>query len=106
MGDTFFLGPDDVVALVDPSQEHATEVDGPDTVVDLLEADGVLLEGVGDEQQPLLQTDGTGVGDPLDDEVSGILNGRQGPGVGAAGGTVERGWRPVLQRLLRDPAAR
>jgi hypothetical protein len=41
----------DVVPFVD-SQEHATEMDRPDAVVDLLEADGVCLEGVGDEQRP------------------------------------------------------
>lgn len=91
---TLSLGLDDVVPFVDASKEHVAEVNGPDAVADLLEAGGVLLEGVGDEQQPLLQADGAGVGDTLDDEVPGILNGGQGPGVSAGGGTVERGWRP------------
>ena len=68
------LGPDDVIPFVDPSQEHLAEVDRPDPVVDLLEADGVLLERVGEEQEPLLQADGAGVGDALDDEVTGILD--------------------------------
>jgi len=51
---------DDVVAFVDASQEHVTEMNRPEAIIDLLKADEVLLEGVGDEQQPLLQADGTG----------------------------------------------
>src|SRR5882762_3914729 len=51
---------DDVVAFVDTSQEHVTEMNRPEAIIDLLKADEVLLEGVGDEQQPLLQADGTG----------------------------------------------
>ena len=51
-----------------------------DAVVNLLEADRVLLECIGDEQQPLLQADGAGVRDARDDEVPGILDGRQGTG--------------------------
>ncbi len=40
----------DEVAFIEPSQEHLAEVDGPDAIVDLVEADGVLLEGIGDEE--------------------------------------------------------
>ena len=40
--------PDDVV---DPPQEHVAVVNRPDAVGDLLQADGMLLEGVGDEEQ-------------------------------------------------------
>ena len=69
-----------MVPFIDASQEHVAEVNRPDAVVDLLEADGVLLERVGNEQQPLLQTDGAGVGDAFDDEVPGILDGREGEG--------------------------
>jgi len=50
----------------------------------------MLLEGVGDEQQALFEADGAGVGDPFDDEVPGILDGRQGAGVRARGGAVAR----------------
>jgi hypothetical protein len=32
MGNTFSLGPDDVVPFVDLSQEHATEMDRPEGV--------------------------------------------------------------------------
>src|SRR5262245_63588364 len=70
-------GPDDVVAFVDPSQEHVAEVNRPDPVGDLLEADRVLLQGMGDEQPPRFQANGAGVGDPLHDEVPGIFDGRQ-----------------------------
>lgn len=34
------------------------ELNGPDAVVDLLEPDGMLLQGIGEEQQALLQADG------------------------------------------------
>lgn len=40
----------DEVAFIEPSQEHLAEVDGPDAIVDLVEADGVLLERIGDEE--------------------------------------------------------
>ena len=83
MGDTFSLGLDDVVPLVDPSQQHVTEVNRPDPVGDLFKPDGVLLERVGEEQQPLPQTDGAGVGDALHNEVPGVLDRWQGAGVHA-----------------------
>lgn len=38
--------PDDIVALVEAGEEHAVEVDGPDPIVDFLQADVVLFEGV------------------------------------------------------------
>jgi len=73
MGNSSQLRPDDVVAFVDTAQEHAAEVNGPDTVVDLLEADGVLLQRVGQEEQALPEADGAGVGDAFHDEVAGVL---------------------------------
>jgi hypothetical protein len=42
MGDSW-PGPDDVVAFVDAAEQHVAEVNRPDAVVDLLEADGVRL---------------------------------------------------------------
>jgi len=54
MGDTFALSLDDVIPLVDPPQQHVAEVNRPDPVVDLLEANRMLLERIGQEQQPLL----------------------------------------------------
>jgi hypothetical protein len=53
-------------------------VNGPDAVVDLLEADGVLLRRVGQEEQVRPEADGAGVGDALHDEVAGVLDRRQG----------------------------
>jgi hypothetical protein len=49
-----------------------------------LEPDRVLLERIGDEQESLLQADGAGVGDALNEEMAGILNGRQGTGIGGS----------------------
>ena len=100
MGNTFALGLDDVVPLVDPPQQHVAEVNRPDPVVDLLEADGVLFERVGEEQQPLPQADGAGVGHALDEEVPGVLDGRQRAGVRPRGSTVQRRRRPIVQRLM------
>jgi hypothetical protein len=37
------------------------EVNGPDAVVDLFEADGVLLQRVGQEEHALPEADGAGV---------------------------------------------
>jgi hypothetical protein len=46
MGNISRSRPDHVVPFVDPPQEHVAEVDRPDPVGDLLEADGMLLERV------------------------------------------------------------
>src|SRR5437867_7443759 len=97
MGDTFSLGLDDVVPLVDPSQQHVAEVNRPDPVVDLLKPDGVLLERVGEEQQPLPQADGAGVGHALHDEVPGVLDpperGQSAPAVPVASAPAAGGAR-------------
>jgi hypothetical protein len=52
-------------------------VNRPDPIGDLLEADGALLQRVGNQEQPLLEPEGPGVRDALQDEVSGVLDGRQ-----------------------------
>src|SRR5438876_9588426 len=101
MGDTFALSLDDVIPLVDPPQQHVAEVNRPDPVVDLLEANRMLLERIGQEQQPLLQADGAGVGHALDEEVAGILDRWQRAAVRAGGGTVQRGRWAIVQRLVR-----
>jgi hypothetical protein len=77
MGDTSGLGPDDVVTLVNAPQQDTAEIERPNAVVDLFEADRVLREGVGDKQQPLLEANRPGVGDALDDVVAGVLDGRR-----------------------------
>jgi hypothetical protein len=48
---------DDVVAFIDAGQEDAAEVDGPDPVLDFLEADDLLLERVRDETSRLCSGD-------------------------------------------------
>src|SRR2546428_13807699 len=88
MGDTVWgheSGAEDVVAFVDAGEEDLAEVDGPDAVADLLEADGVLLEGVGEEEEPFAEADRTRVRDALDDEGGGIGD-RRGGAAGWAGG--------------------
>src|SRR2546427_8474270 len=71
------------VALVEPREQHAMEVDGPDPVGDLLQADVMLLQGIGDEQQPVFEAERAGVSDPFDQEVSGILQRGQVLGIRA-----------------------
>jgi len=68
---------DDVVPFVQAGEQDATEVDGPDPVVDLLESDVVLLQGIGDEQGPVLEAEGARVRDPLHEKVARILERRQ-----------------------------
>jgi hypothetical protein len=99
MGDRW-RGPDDVVAFVDPPQPDMAEVDRPDAVGDLLEADGVLLEGVGEEEPALLEAEGAGVGDARDEAGPRILDGRERTGGRAGGGTVPRRGRPVAQGFV------
>ena len=90
MGDSSRLGPDDVVALVDASEQDVAEVNGPDPIVDFLEADGMLLERVGQKQQALLQADRARVSDTLDEEVARIFDRGERAGVGARGRTIQR----------------
>src|SRR5438034_7842108 len=100
MGNTWWLRSDDVVAFVDASEQHAAEMNRPDAVGNLLESDGMLLEGVGDKQQPLLEADGAGVGHALDDEVPGVLDRWQGAGVLARGWSVARRRGVIVQGLM------
>lgn len=74
--------PDHVAAFVEAGEQHAVEVTGPDPVVDLLQANVVLLQGLGDEQQPPFETNCAGVGDPLDEKLPGVLERGQVLGIG------------------------
>jgi hypothetical protein len=67
------LSSDDEVALVEAGEKYVAKVDGPDAVVGLLQANEVLLERVGDEEQMVLEPEGAGVGHALDDEVGWIF---------------------------------
>ena len=55
MGDSSLLGPDDIVALVDAAEQDVAEVNRPDPIVDFLEADGMLLQGVGEKSSRFLK---------------------------------------------------
>ena len=41
-----------------------------------------MLEGLGDEDELVTESDGARSGDVLDDEVTGVLDGRQLVGIG------------------------
>lgn len=56
-----------------------TEVQRPNSVLDFFQADLVLLQGVGEKEQPLLEADRASVGDPLDDEMAGYSIGGRLP---------------------------
>ena len=74
MGDSSQLGPDDVVAFIDASEQDVAEMNGPDSVIDLLEPHRVLLQRIGEKEQTLFEPDGSGVGHALDEKVAGILD--------------------------------
>jgi hypothetical protein len=95
------LTPNDVVTFVEPGDEHVTEVDRPDAVVDFLESDRVWREGVGDEEQALLEPKGPGVGDALDEKVARILDRREPGVVRARRWPVQGRGRPPSQMLMR-----
>jgi hypothetical protein len=100
MGDSSLLRPDDVVAFIDAAEQDVAEVNRPNPIVDFLEAHGMLLQGVGEKEQPLLQANGARVGDTLDEKVAGVFDRRQRARVGPRGGVVQRGRRPIAQGLV------
>src|SRR5947208_13562490 len=60
-----------------------------------------MLEGLGDEEQPVLKTDFAVVGDSLEEEVAGVLLGRQDLRIGARRWAVAGGGRLPVQRRVR-----
>ncbi len=56
-----------------------TEVQRPNSVLDFFQADFVVLQGVGEKEQPLLEADRASVGDPLDDEMARLLDRGEAP---------------------------
>ena len=58
-----------------------TEVDGPDAVGYLLEPDGVVVECIAEEQQPVSEAERPRRGDFPDREMPGVLDRRQRVGV-------------------------
>lgn len=72
--------PDDIVALVEAGEEHAVEVDGPDPVVDFLQADVVLLQRIRDEQQLVFEAEGAALVTRLTRKCPGYSSGGSASG--------------------------
>lgn len=60
----------------------------------------MLLEGVGDEKQLVLEAERAGVRDPLDEEVARVLEWGQPLGKGARRGRVPRAGRPTAEEVV------
>ena len=86
--------------LVDLAKQYGPEVQGPNPVVAFLEPDVVLLERVGEEEQPILEADRPGVRDALDQEVPWILERWELRGIGARRwGVACRRWVAAERRV-------
>ena len=92
---------DDVVAFIDAGEEDVAEVDGPDPIVDFLEADNLLLERVRDEEQARLEPDRPRVGHALGNVMPRVLEGRQVARVRAGGGLVQGRGGPAPEKVVR-----
>ena len=76
MGDTQSLEQCHLL-LVEASEEHVVEVDGPDAIVDLFETDPFLIQDLAEEQRVLPESEGAGLADATSLEVAGVLGLRQ-----------------------------
>ena len=61
----------------------------------------VLLQGIGDKQQPVLEAEGAGVGDPLHQEMAGVLERRQVLGIEPGREVVAISGRAAAQIFVR-----
>ena len=61
------------VPFVDSAQEYVAEIERPDPVINLFEADAMLLERGRQIEQPGLESDRARVGDALHEKVAGVL---------------------------------
>lgn len=61
---------------MEPTEPDGSEVDVPETVVDLLEPDVLLFENVADVDPMEVPSDAAVLADPPHLEVSGVLDGR------------------------------
>ena len=90
------------VVIVEPSEQDGAEVEGPDAVVDLFQAN-VLLDDAGADVDPaLLPADAAIAADATDLEVAGILQRREPLGIGARGRLVEGGGCLIVEPLVVD----
>src|SRR5512145_2240912 len=68
--------------------------------LDLLRTDGVGLEGVAQEDQPVFEAERARRGNPLHEEVPGILDRRQDARVPTRGGLIGRRGCVALKTLV------
>ena len=88
MGDTvvnfvWCLSVDNHIAFVEFGDEYGSEVNGPDSVIRFIQTDGVSLQGSGEEEQLVFESERTSIGYEFDQEVTGILDGRQSVWIGS-----------------------
>ena len=102
MGDSSRLGPDNVVTFINASEQDVAEVNRPNSVVDLLEADRMLRQRIGEKERSLPQSNRSCVRHAFHENVAGIFDRRQRARVRAPRGTVQDGRRPIAQRLVRS----
>jgi hypothetical protein len=94
---------DHVVTFVEACEQPAIEVDGPVPVSDLLQADVVLSEGIGDEQQSVLEAERASVGDARR-RLLGLAI-RRRPVFGRLGPNELVAIRPAIGRVDSVPGA-
>jgi hypothetical protein len=87
-------------SFINPSQQHVAEVERPDPIIDLFEADAMLAKRGREVQQLGLEANGTGVGDALHDEVVGVFERGQCAGIRARRGAIAGAWRPAAKELV------
>ena len=92
---------DTIVGLVQPAEVDGTEVDGPDGVGDLLEADDVTLEETADEDLPSIPTESGVSGDSTEFEVARVLEWIGTMGERLFGVSIHGGRGFHVQRLMR-----
>ena len=64
---------DDIVAIIEAREQDCAEVNRPDPIVDFFETDIVIVERIGEVQQPGLQANRASISDAFDEEVARIV---------------------------------
>jgi hypothetical protein len=88
------------VVFVEPAEMDGAEVNGPDSISDLLETDDFALEEGGDEDLSALPAHGVVTGDPAELEVGGVFERLGGLGEGTRRRAVDGGWGLHVQGLV------
>lgn len=87
--------------FVQTSQQHTTEVNGPDGVISLLETDMLGAQRIPQKDSAVSPFDVTVGRNPADLEVTRIDDLGLAERVGPFGGPIQFTWKAVLQRLVR-----